>query len=166
MVITLHYKTVYSGPSKKKYTVHYGICLGKTIEISELSVTAIPGRRAGCCWSSVTPRRRCASCCLHTAPARSCLSLSDESLSAACKYTHTAVFNTSTWHSNDFLLTIAESSTDLHTHTRPFNGPLSRTTRVSWYQKGRTNLDFTEARDSETVALAGPYARLHLAPGR
>ena len=36
------------------------------------------------------------------------------------------------------------------THTRfPFNGPLSGTTRVSWYQKGKTNLDFTEARDSE-----------------
>jgi len=26
---------------------------------------------------------------------------------------------------------------------------LSRTTRVSWYQKGKTSLDFTEARDSE-----------------
>jgi len=26
---------------------------------------------------------------------------------------------------------------------------LSRTTRVSRYQKGKTNLDFTEARDSE-----------------
>ena len=36
-----------------------------------------------------------------------------------------------------------------NTHTQPFNGPLSRTTRVSQYQKGRTNLDFTEARDSE-----------------
>ena len=31
----------------------------------------------------------------------------------------------------------------------PFNGPCSRTTRVSQYQKGSTNLDFTEARDSE-----------------
>ena len=30
-----------------------------------------------------------------------------------------------------------------------FNGPLSGTTRVSRYQKGKTNLDFTEARDSE-----------------
>jgi len=30
-----------------------------------------------------------------------------------------------------------------------FNGPFSRTTRVSRYQKGKTNLDFTEARDSE-----------------
>ena len=36
-----------------------------------------------------------------------------------------------------------------HTHTHPFNGPLSGTTRVSQYQKGKTNLDCTEARDSE-----------------
>jgi len=36
-----------------------------------------------------------------------------------------------------------------HTHTHPFNGAVSGTTRVSWYQKGNTNLDFTEARDSE-----------------
>ena len=35
-----------------------------------------------------------------------------------------------------------------HTHTR-VNGPFSETTRVSRYQKGKTNLDFTEARDSE-----------------
>jgi len=31
----------------------------------------------------------------------------------------------------------------------PFNGPLSRTTQVNQYQKGKTNLDFTEARDSK-----------------
>ena len=37
-----------------------------------------------------------------------------------------------------------------HTHTtHPSNGPFSGTTRVSRYQKGKTNLDFTEARDSE-----------------
>ena len=36
-----------------------------------------------------------------------------------------------------------------NTHTRPFNGPFSGTSRVSRYQKGKTNLDFTEARDSE-----------------
>jgi len=36
-----------------------------------------------------------------------------------------------------------------HTHIHPFNGPFSGTTRVSRYQKGKTNLDFTEARDSE-----------------
>ena len=38
---------------------------------------------------------------------------------------------------------------DLHTHTHPFNGPLSGTTQVSWYQKGKTYLDIIEARDSE-----------------
>jgi len=36
-----------------------------------------------------------------------------------------------------------------HTHTNPFNDPFSVSTRVSQYQKGKTNLDFTEARDSE-----------------
>ena len=35
-----------------------------------------------------------------------------------------------------------------HTHTQTFNSPLSGTTRVSRYQKGKTNLDFTEARES------------------
>jgi len=38
------------------------------------------------------------------------------------------------------------SAHNTHTHT-PINGPFSRTTRVSRYQKGKTNLDFTEARD-------------------
>ena len=40
-------------------------------------------------------------------------------------------------------------SVPTHTHTcrHPFNGPFS--TQVSLYQKGKTNLDFTEARDSE-----------------
>jgi len=37
----------------------------------------------------------------------------------------------------------------VYTHTHPFNGPLSATTQVSQYQKGKTNLDFTETRDSE-----------------
>jgi len=34
-------------------------------------------------------------------------------------------------------------------HTHPFNGPFSWTTQVSRYQKGKTDLDFTEARDVE-----------------
>jgi len=38
---------------------------------------------------------------------------------------------------------------DTHTVTHPINGPFSGTTQVSRYQKGKTNLDFTEARDSE-----------------
>ena len=56
--------------------------------------------------------------------------------------------------SSSHFLCAAEQNTETqythtHTHTHPFNGPLSRTTRVSRYQKGKTNLDFTEARDSE-----------------
>ena len=39
--------------------------------------------------------------------------------------------------------------THTRTHTHTFNGPFSGTTHVSRYQKGKTNLDFTEARDSE-----------------
>jgi len=45
--------------------------------------------------------------------------------------------------------TRTHARTHTHIHTHSFNGPLSRTTRVSQYQKGKTNLDFTEARDSE-----------------
>jgi len=44
-------------------------------------------------------------------------------------------------------LTFAHCCSQRHTH--PFNSPLSRTTWVSRYQKGKTNLDFTEAGDSE-----------------
>jgi len=36
-----------------------------------------------------------------------------------------------------------------HTHTHSFDGPFSGTTQVSRYQKGKTSLDFTGARDSE-----------------
>ena len=55
-----------------------------------------------------------------------------------------------------------------HTHTHPFNGPLSGTTRVSQYQKGKTNLDFAEARDSEWQwhQLGCAYSSVHLAPDR
>ena len=36
-----------------------------------------------------------------------------------------------------------------YTTLHPFNGLFSATTQVSEHQKGKTNLDFTEARDSE-----------------
>jgi len=49
--------------------------------------------------------------------------------------------------SKENYVTIIETHT--HTHTQPFNGPLSGTIRVSRYQKGKTNLDFIEARDIE-----------------
>jgi len=52
-----------------------------------------------------------------------------------------------------------------HTHTHPFNGPFSGTTQVSRYQKGKTNLDFSEARDNEgsgiswTICKSAPRSR-------
>ena len=45
------------------------------------------------------------------------------------------------------------SHTHTYARTHPFNGPLSGTTRVSRYQKGKINLDVTEARDSEWLQL-------------
>jgi len=48
-----------------------------------------------------------------------------------------------------FNVSIGLSCQDTHTHTHPFNGPMSRTTLVGLFQKGKSNLDFTEARDSE-----------------
>jgi len=43
-----------------------------------------------------------------------------------------------------FLMAMCSSVHQNYT-THSFNGPLSRTTRVGRYQKGKTNLDFTEA---------------------
>jgi len=55
------------------------------------------------------------------------------------------------WANNFHLITKTRWKTVIsHTHTHPFkNGPLSGTARVSRYQKGKTNLDSTKARDSE-----------------
>jgi len=67
------------------------------------------------------------------------------------------------------LRTLSDAILRTHAHKHPFNGPLSWTTQVSRYQKGKTNLDYTEARDSEWQwyqLSAGPYASLHLAPDR
>jgi len=38
---------------------------------------------------------------------------------------------------------------EIHTYIHTFNGPFSGSTRMSRYQKGKPNLDFTEATDSE-----------------
>jgi len=50
-----------------------------------------------------------------------------------CKIFYTA--NTSLYRLYTF------THTHTHTHTHPFNGPFSRTTRVSQYQKGKTITD-------------------------
>ena len=52
-------------------------------------------------------------------------------------------------HTHTHTHTRTHARTHARTHTHPFNGPLSGTTQVSPYQKGKTNLDFTEAKDSE-----------------
>jgi len=74
----------------------------------------------------------------------------------ACTNTHTQMqYRQYRWTSHmlcsDFTFSniITISYQTHHTHTHPFNGPFSRTTQVSRYQKGKTNLDLTEARDSE-----------------
>jgi len=46
-------------------------------------------------------------------------------------------------------MSVHSIKTHTHTNTLTFNGPLSGITRVSRYQNGKINLDFTEARDSE-----------------
>ena len=49
--------------------------------------------------------------------------------------------------SSDIFYHLPPFTTSTHTHL--FNGSLSGTTRVSRFHKGKTNLDFTGARDSE-----------------
>jgi len=61
----------------------------------------------------------------------------DNGLNIFCKYTMT----------HYTILTIKQQI--LQQQQQPFNGLFSRTSRVSRYQKGKTNLDFTGARDSE-----------------
>jgi len=43
------------------------------------------------------------------------------------------------------------TTTTLH----PFNGLFSRTTWVSWYQKGKTSLDLNDARDDGVLGCSG-----------
>jgi len=49
----------------------------------------------------------------------------------------------------NFAVIPGQQRTTITPHTHTFNGPFSGTTQVSRYQKSKTNLDFTEARDSE-----------------
>jgi len=56
---------------------------------------------------------------------------------------------TATWRFTNFVLYCIPQHTRSDTHTHTFNSPFSGTTRVSRYQKGKTSLDFTEAKDSE-----------------
>ena len=79
-----------------------------------------------------------------------------------CEHTHTHTHNHQQSGGQRWLFVTqpqATSSWAIHwwpfvscngcTHTHPFNGPLYGTTWLGSYQKGKTNLDFAEARDSE-----------------
>jgi len=72
------------------------------------------------------------------------------------------------WHSfvwSEFLHKNAVFCTCAYIH--PFNGPFSRTTWVSRYQKGKNQSGFYwSKRQWVAVASPGPYASLHLAPDR
>ena len=60
-------------------------------------------------------------------------------------------------------VTMTNTNLHTHTHTHTFNGPLSGTTRVTWYKKSGF---YWSKRQWVAVASAGPYASLHLAPDR
>ena len=64
-------------------------------------------------------------------------------------HTHTHTIHLQIWIYHIILMSLHQTVDALYTHTHPFNSPFSGTTQVSQYQKGKTNLDFTEARDSE-----------------
>jgi len=61
------------------------------------------------------------------------------------------------WESSAVLQVIV---TETHTHTHPFNGPLSGTTRVSWYQKGKTK----SASCSRQITLPKPHHSVFYRP--
>ena len=65
-----------------------------------------------------------------------------------CYTTSCSVFLFMIW-TVDILDVEIQQTTHARTHAHTFNGPFSGTTWVSRYKKGKTDLDFTEARDSE-----------------
>ena len=69
------------------------------------------------------------------------LSLSEQVEKEPTNHTHTRTRTHTRTHTH--------AHAHARTRARALNGPLSGTTRVSRYQKGKTNLDFAEARDSE-----------------
>jgi len=63
--------------------------------------------------------------------------------------THTRTHTHAHTHTHTHARTHTHTHAHTHARTHPFNGHFSGATRVSRYQKGKTNLNFTEARDSE-----------------
>ena len=120
---------------------HYWIGYTNTTIHSHSHQYTDHGRLTSPCWCRRVSRRRWA------APGGiecACTSLAGRSVAAGCSAGESGLL---VWMQSP----AATQPTLLHTHTHthPFNGPFSGTTQVSRYQKGGTNLDFTEARDSE-----------------
>ena len=84
--------------------------------------------------------------CFDSLLLRFWLNLTNSSIRVTHTHTHTRT------HAHTHARTHARAHARTHARararTRAFNGPFSGTTRVSRYQKGKTNLDFNEARDS------------------
>ena len=74
-------------------------------------------------------------------------------ISSSCSFLHSYPFTSATaacWKTSNRESSHGKiASVFLLTHNNLFNGPLSWTIWVGRYQKGKTNLDFTEATDSE-----------------
>ena len=69
-----------------------------------------------------------------------------------CDHAHTPTSARATNHHPSHTRTHTHTHTRTHTHTcthTHLTDLFTETTQVSWYQKGKTNLDFTEARDTE-----------------
>ena len=65
-------------------------------------------------------------------------------------------------HVHCIQIEVTQNSQIFITHTHPFNGPFSRTTQVSRYQKGKSNLGFTEASGSGiswSICKSAPRSR-------
>ena len=83
-----------------------------------------------------------------------------------CKKSQSGHFQAQCIHLHIYLVLNQLQHTPHTTHTR-LTALFSGTTQVNRYQKGKTNLDFTEARDSEWQwHQLGHYASLHLAADR
>ena len=94
--------------------------------------------------SSVSEIRLNTTCEVHRLAFHTCLSRVYQSCSLVLRFPVPRFPTMHFWPSRIF-----QSHVSRVFSPTPFNGPFSGTTRVSLYQKGISNLDFTEATDSE-----------------
>ena len=131
---------------------------GQALSSENTNLQTAVGRTCRRCWQGWRAARghQPPHCCAPRSPPTLIL-LSQTRQMQTCATSSTYIISITLWLLRRQMLPFLK---DPPTHS--FSGPLSRTIRVSQYQKGRTNRDFTEARDS--LSSAGPYAILHCAP--